>query len=87
METTKKNHDRLDEKQFMIAVKRLADSLTFGTDCSPFLGSGLDYVHSRPYQPGDPIKMIDWRITARTGKVHVKEFEATKQLPIYIMIF
>jgi len=81
-----KSHDRLDEKQFLIAVKRLADNLTFGSDSSPFLGAGMDYVQSRAYQPGDPIKLIDWRVTARSGKVHVKEFEATKQLPIYIII-
>lgn len=78
--------DTLDSRQFYIAIKRLADSFSYGTDRSPFVGSGVEYVQSRQYQYGDPIRAIDWRVTARTGKVFIKEFETPKRMPCYLMI-
>src|SRR5262249_36584202 len=76
----------LDSRQFHVAIKRLADSLSFGSDRSPFLGSGLEYVQSRPYLPGDDIRAMDWRVTARTGKPHVRVYTEEKDRPALLVV-
>jgi uncharacterized protein (DUF58 family) len=79
-------HDPVDPRQFELTVKQLADSLAFGPDDSVYHGSGLEYAQSRVYLPGDSIKLIDWRVSARTGKYFVKEYQEPRQIPLVILL-
>lgn len=79
-------HDPLDSRQFELTVKQLADSLDFGPDESIYHGSGLEYSQSRIYRPGDSVKLIDWRVSARTGKHYIKEYQEPRQIPLYLLL-
>jgi uncharacterized protein (DUF58 family) len=74
------------DRDFEIAVRRLAEDLRFGYDSSPYVGSGIDYVQSRPFVDGDSVKDIDWKLTARHNRFHVKEYESVKCTPIYLLV-
>lgn len=76
----------INSRQFAISVKRLANSLTFGMEASIFHGAGIEYAQSRLYVAGDPVKFIDWKITARTGKYYIKEYQEPKRMPVYILL-
>src|SRR3954469_1474756 len=74
------------DRQLEIAVCRLADDLRFGQDASPYVGAGIEYVQSRPFVDGDPVRDIDWKVTARTQRFHVKEYEALRSTPAYLVV-
>lgn len=47
-------------------------------------GRGMEFDEARHYQPGDDVRTIDWRVTARTGKTHTKLFREEKDRPIFV---
>ena len=53
---------------------------------SKFRGRGMDFDEVRTYQPGDDIRNIDWRVTARTGKPHTKLFKEERERPVFLLI-
>ena len=48
------------------------------------LGRGMEFAESRPYSPGDDIRSMDWKVTARTGEPHTKLFEEERERPVLL---
>lgn len=48
-------------------------------------GRGMEFDEVRHYQNGDDVRTIDWRVTARTGKVHTKLFREEKERPVFVL--
>ncbi len=53
---------------------------------SPFKGRGMDFEESRMYQPGDDIRNMDWRVTARTGTAHTKVFREERERSVLMWV-
>lgn len=53
---------------------------------SRFKGRGMEFEEARVYQPGDDIRSIDWRVTARTGEPHTKIFREERERPVFISV-
>jgi len=57
-----------------------------GAHLSRFQGRGIEFDEVRPYQPGDDIRSMDWRVTARTGKPHTKLFREERERPALMLV-
>jgi len=57
-----------------------------GSYLSRFKGRGMEFDEARLYQPGDDIRSIDWRVTARTGKTYTKVFREERERPVFISV-
>jgi len=82
--------DLVGERRYanQIDLQRLvrARANSVGGQTSRFRGRGMDYQESRVYQPGDDIRNMDWRVTARAGRPHVKVYEEERERPVFFMV-
>ncbi len=62
---------------------RSADS---GGHLSRFKGRGMEFDEARLYQPGDDVRTIDWRVTARRGKPHTKLFREERDRAVFCWV-
>jgi len=77
---------RFPARQLRITRKNRALSVLAGPNKSNFRGRGIDFEEVRSYQPGDDIRTIDWRVTARTGSAHTKLFREERERPVLVVV-
>lgn len=62
------------------------NSLQTGAYVSHFRGRGMEFDESRPYQPGDDPRNIDWRVTARSTQAYTKLFREERERPVLVVV-
>src|SRR5579862_7094005 len=67
-------------------ARRKVSATATGNHHSPFRGQGLEFDAVREYVPGDDIRNIDWRVTARTGSPHLKVFQEERERHIVLCV-
>ncbi|ASJ03682.1 MoxR associated protein [Thermococcus profundus] len=60
--------------------------ITAGPLPSPRVGEGVEFHAIREYQPGDPLKIINWKATARTGKIMANEYESERKVDVIFVV-
>ena len=76
---------RADARRLDWAAHRSMRASRSGTRLSRFRGRGVDFAEVRAYEPGDDVRHIDWRVTARTGRTHTKLFQEERERPVLVV--
>ena len=77
---------RLRARELVLRSRQPARSVVAGGHRSRLRGRGMDYLESRGYQAGDDIRNMDWRVTARSGRAHVKVYQEERERPVVLMV-
>ena len=90
------NHPAIASLSEMVRLRYAARELTgfprvqarqmmAGGHRSSFRGRGMDFDEVRIYQPGDDVRTIDWRVTAKTQVPHTKIFREERERPVLVV--
>jgi uncharacterized protein (DUF58 family) len=73
-------------RRLQLRARGAARALLLGSHRGAHRGRGLEFEEVRPYAPGDDVRSIDWRVTARRGRVHTKLFREERERPVWLLV-
>ncbi|MEQ9186126.1 MAG: DUF58 domain-containing protein [Cryomorphaceae bacterium] len=73
-------------RKIEIKTRGLSNQIFSGEYHSAFKGRGMAFSEVREYMPGDPIRSIDWNVTARFNHPYVKVFEEEREITMMLII-
>lgn len=77
---------KLKQYAQMVYQPQKSRAQLMGNHQSTMRGRGMDFDEVRSYQAGDDVRHMEWRVTARTGKPHIKLYREERERPIIIMV-
>ena len=69
-----------------LVARTVVEGFLTGLHRSPFHGPSQDFAKHRPYQAGDEVRRIDWRVYGRTDRLYIKEFDDETSAPVRILL-
>lgn len=69
-----------------IRSRRMVDTSMAGRYRSVFRGSGIEFEEVREYSPGDDVKRIDWKVSARMGRPFLKMYREERELIVMLLV-
>ena len=73
-------------RKIEIKTRGLSNQIFSGEYHSAFKGRGMAFSEVREYMPGDPIRSIDWNVTARLNHPYVKVFEEEREITMMLIV-
>ncbi|SMP51180.1 Protein of unknown function DUF58 [Neorhodopirellula lusitana] len=69
-----------------LKCRRPVEHVLAGEYHSVFRGQGIEFEDVRRYQPGDDVRAMDWKVTARTGEPHIKRYVEQREQFLYLLV-
>ena len=73
-------------RQIEIKTRGLSDEIFAGKYHTAFRGRGMSFAEVREYRPGDDVRDIDWNVTARSHRPHIKVYEEERELTMMLLV-
>ncbi|MEE4113894.1 MAG: DUF58 domain-containing protein [Desulfobacteraceae bacterium] len=73
-------------KKVHIKTGRMVNTLMAGQYRSVFRGAGIEFEEVREYTPGDDVKSIDWKVSARMGKPFIKRYREEREQVVMLLV-
>lgn len=69
-----------------LRAKKIVEGFISGLHKSPYYGFSVEFAEHRPYNPGDDLKHVDWKVYAKTERFYVKQYEEETNLRCYLLL-
>ena len=69
-----------------LKARQAAEGVLAGIHHSPHRGASIEFAEHKPYTPGDEIKLIDWKLYAKSDRFYIKQFEDETNLRAYLVL-
>lgn len=75
---------RLDN--MALRARLVVEGFIIGLHKSPYHGFSVEFAEHRPYNPGDEIRHIDWKLYGKTDRYYIKQYEEETNLKSYLLL-